>query len=83
MITFKPLEINQSYIPHLKVLECGINASSSQLCGYIFILSYIHLNLALLLHKQGLIATGVGSTVNLNSTQRFVLLFAYRLRYAI
>ena len=42
---------------------CGINSSSSQWCGCIFILSYTHLNLALLLHKQGLVATGVATTV--------------------
>ena len=57
------LEINQSYIPHLKVLVFGINASSSQWCGCIFVLSYTHLKLALLLHKQGLVATGVAATV--------------------
>ena len=60
-----PLEINQNYIPHLKVLGCGISASSSQWCGCIFIFSYTHLNLALLLHKQGLVATGVDTTVQL------------------
>ena len=49
-------------MPHLKVLVCGINASSSQWCGCIFILYYTHLNLALLLHKQGLGATGVATT---------------------
>ena len=63
-ITFEPLEINQSYIPHLKVLVCGINASGSQWCGCTFILCYTHLNLALLLYKQGLVATGVGITVH-------------------
>ena len=56
-------QINQSYIPHLKVLVCVINASSSQWCGYIFMLYYNHLNLALLLHKQGLVATRGGTTV--------------------
>ena len=40
-----------------------INASTSQWCGCISILSYTHLNLALLLHKQGLVATGVATTV--------------------
>ena len=63
LITFETLEINQSYIPHLKVLVCGINASSSQQGGCIFILCYTHLKLTLLLHKQGLVATGVATTV--------------------
>ena len=62
---FWALKLNQSYRPHLKMLVCRINASSSQLCGCIFLLSYIHLNLALLLHKQGLVATGVATTVHL------------------
>ena len=62
-ITFEPLEINQSYIPHLKVLVCGINASSSQCCSCIFTLCYTHLDLTLLLHKKGLVATGVATTV--------------------
>ena len=53
----------QSYTPHLKVLVCGINGSSSQWCGCIFILCYIHLKLALLLNKKGLVATGVATTV--------------------
>ena len=26
LITFEPLELKQSYIPHLKVLMCGIDA---------------------------------------------------------
>ena len=51
LITFEPLEINQSYIPHLKVLVCGIDAFSPQWCGSIFTWCYTHLKLALLLHK--------------------------------
>ena len=61
---------NQNPIPHLKVLVCGITASSSQWCGCIFTLSSTHLNLALLLHKQGLVATGVGTTVHLKRKLR-------------
>ena len=64
-ISFEPLEINQSYISHLKVLLGGINATSSQWCGFIFILCYTHSKLALLLYKQGLVAAGVGTTVTL------------------
>ena len=64
LINFKSLELKQSYIPHLKVLVCGINASTSQWYGCIFILCYTHLKLALLLHKQGLVATGVATIVH-------------------
>ena len=63
--SFEPLEIDQNYIPHLKVLVSGSNASSSQLCGCIFVLCHTHLKLALLLHKQGFVATEVATTVNL------------------
>ena len=48
---FESLELKQSYIPHLKVLVCGIDAFSPQWCGSIFIWCYTHLKLALLLHK--------------------------------
>ena len=54
LITFEPLELKQSYIPHLKVLMCGINASEVQWCGCIFILHYTHQKLTLLLHKTAL-----------------------------
>ena len=50
-------------MPHLKVRVCGIDGSSSQWCGGIFILCYTYLKLALLLHKQGLVATGIATTV--------------------
>ena len=46
-------------------MVCGINAFSSQWCGCIFILCYTHLKLALLLHKQGLVATGVATTISI------------------
>ena len=51
LITFEPLELKKSYIPHLKVLVSGINAFSPQWCGCIFVLCYTHMKLALLLHK--------------------------------
>ena len=63
LITFEPLELKQSYIPHLKVLMCGNNASSYQWCGFIFILYYYHLKLALLLHKTALVNFPIGTTV--------------------
>ena len=46
------------------MLICGNNSFGVQWCGYIFILCYTHLKLALLLHKQDLVATGVGTTVS-------------------
>ena len=55
LITFEPLQLKQSYIPHLKVLVCGINASSFQWCGSILKTCYTYLKLALLLHKTALV----------------------------
>ena len=54
LITFQHLELKQSYIPHLKVLMCDIDASGAQWCGYVFIFCYTHLKLALLLDKTAL-----------------------------
>ena len=68
------MELKNSYIPYLKVLVCGVNASGSQWCGCIFILCYTHLKLALLFHKQGLVATGVAIIVYGKSEQFLMLL---------
>ena len=38
LITFEPLEQKQSYMPHLKVLMCGMNAREAQQHAGIFIL---------------------------------------------
>ena len=67
MISLDPLEVKQSYIPHLKVLVCGVDAPSPQWCGCIFMLCYTHLTLALLIHKTllliFLLASSVGGPV--------------------
>ena len=64
LITFEPLELKQSYIPHLKVLMCGINSQSHQWRGCIFILCYTHLKLELLLHKIIFVTFLLASTVS-------------------
>ena len=69
VITFEPLKINQSYIPHLKELVCGINTFSSQWCGWIFIVCYTHLKLALLLHKTVLVNFPIATTVSKSAAQ--------------
>ena len=68
MITSEPLELRQRYEPHLKALLCGINASSFQWSGCIFISCYTHLNLALLLHKTVFVTFLLGSTVCINGS---------------
>ena len=63
LITFEPLELKQSYIPHLKVLMCGINALGAQWCDYILIQCYTDLKLALLLHKTVFVTFLLASAV--------------------
>ena len=63
MKTFEPLELKESYIPHLKLLLCGVNTPSYQWFGCIFILCYYYLNLALLLHKTVLVTFPIGTSV--------------------
>ena len=55
MITFESLELDQTSIPHLKVLLCGINAFGAEWCGHISISCYIRKMLVLLLHKTVLV----------------------------
>ena len=52
LVTFEPLEVEQSYIPLLKALKCGINAVGAQGRGCSFSLCHAHLKIALLLHKM-------------------------------
>ena len=59
LITFEPLKLKQSYIPH------GINALGVQWCGCIFMFCYIDLNLALLLHKTVLVTFLLASAVDM------------------
>ena len=52
LVTFEPLEIEQSYIPLLKALMCGINTVGAQGSGCMFTLCHAPLKMALLLHKM-------------------------------
>ena len=52
LVTFEPLDIQQSYIPLLKALKCGINAVGAQGPGCSFSFCHAHLKIALLLHKM-------------------------------
>ena len=56
-VTFESLELEQSYLHHLKSLMCGINASRGQRHGCMFIIK-----MALLLHKVGLVKAEVPTT---------------------
>ena len=52
LITFEPLKGEQSYIPLLKALMCGINAVGAQGCGCMFTFYHASLKIAVLLHKM-------------------------------
>ena len=51
LVTFELLEIEQSYIPLLKALMCGINAVGAQGSGCMFTLCHAPLKMAVLLYK--------------------------------
>ena len=52
LVTFEPLEIEQSYVPLLKALMCGINAIGAQGCSCMSTFCHAPLKIALLLHKR-------------------------------
>ena len=52
LVTFEPLEVEQSYIPLLKALMCGINPVGGQGCGCMSTFCHAPLKIALLLHKM-------------------------------
>ena len=52
LVTFEPLEIQQSNIPLLKALKCGNNAVGAQRCSCLFTFCHAPLKIALLLHKM-------------------------------
>ena len=52
LVTFEPLEIQQSNIPLLKALKCGINAVGAQGRNCMSTFCHAPLKIALLLHKM-------------------------------
>merc|ERR1712212_198241 len=55
LVTFELLEIQQSYVPILKALMCGINAAGAQRCGCMFTFCHAYLNMGVLLHKMAIV----------------------------
>ena len=55
LVTFEPLEVEQSYIPLLKALMCGINAVGAQGCGCMFTFCHAYLKMGVLLHKMAIV----------------------------
>ena len=64
LVTFEHLDIQQSYIPLLKALMCGINAVGAQGSGCMFTFSHAPLNIALLLHKMAKVPYSFSETVD-------------------
>ena len=64
LVTFEPLDIQQSYIPLLKALMCGINAVEAQGSGFISTFCHTPLKIALLLHKMAKVPYSFSETVS-------------------
>ena len=55
LVTFELLEVEQSYIPLLKALMCGINAAGAQGCSCMFTFSHTYLKMGVLLYKMAIV----------------------------
>ena len=52
LVTFEPLEVEQSYIPLLKALIYGVNVEGAQGCSCMSTFCHAPLKIALLLQKM-------------------------------
>ena len=50
LVTFEPLDIQQSYKPLLKALKCGPTGAQGR--GFSSLLCHAHLKMGVLLHKE-------------------------------
>ena len=66
LVTFELLEVEQSYIPLLKALMCGINAVGAQGCGCIFTFCHAYLKMGVLLHKMAIVCNQNFMAVHIN-----------------
>ena len=66
LVTFQLLEVEQSYIPLLKALMCGINTVGAQGCGYMFTFCHVYLKTGVLLHKMAIVCN-----------QKFMAVYTY------
>ena len=55
LVTFEPFDLEQSYIPHLKALMCGINAAEAQGCECMFTFCHAYPKMGVLLHKMAIV----------------------------
>ena len=66
LVTFELLEVEQSYIPLLKALMCGIDAVEDQGCGCMFTLCHAYLKMGVLLHKMAIVCNQTSMAVCTN-----------------
>ena len=78
LVTFEPLDIQQSYIPLLKALMCGINAVGAQGSGCMFTLCHAPLKMGVLLHKMASVCKQALMTV-----QQLIYLYKTVMRHAL
>ena len=67
LVTFEPLEVEQSYIPLLKALICGIDVVGAQGCSCMSTFCHAPLKIALLLHKMANGPYSLSETVYVSS----------------
>ena len=55
LVSFEPLDLEQSCIPHLKALMCGINSAEAQGCECMFTFCHAYPKMGVLLHKMAIV----------------------------
>ena len=63
LVTFEPFDLEQSYIPHLKALMCGINAAEAHRCDCMFTFCYAYPKMGVLLYKMASVCKRRAMTV--------------------
>ena len=64
LVNFEVLKVEQSYIPLLKALMCGIDAVEAQGCGCMFTFCHAYLKMGVLLHKMAIVCNQKFMTVS-------------------
>ena len=71
LVTFEPLEVEQSYIPLFKALMCGIDVVGAHGCSCMSTFCHAPLKIVLLLHKMANGPYSLSETVYLLRYQIF------------
>ena len=70
-VTFELLKVEQSYIPLLKALMCGIISVGAQGCGCMFTFCHAYLKMGVLLHKMAIVCKRRAMTVILKNVAEY------------